>query len=209
MEAYASLREIPVEFLTIFCLTCAERGSGVFNQLSESEQIEWFSQVLNSAWKASLGGASEDELIDILEDFELRYGTLAMDDPDSKEFCLVQAATLAVNAIAVHLNPSAARAEMSGQTLETILGSFDFRLNGSKSVITRRDTQDSSIGRLQQLEQDSQKSTIESIRALTSQGISGLTPAFLEDLRNSCGPARDKIALATEDVADMSGWATS
>ncbi|MCZ4512347.1 hypothetical protein O3Q52_30115 [Streptomyces sp. ActVer] len=206
VEAYSALRDLPAHFLAGFCLGCAERGSGIFVTLADPEDAEWFSQVLEVAWKAPLGEVDEDELIEILEDFETRTESMDVDDPGSRGFSVVQSAMLAVNAIAVHLNPSPARAEMSGQTLETVMGSFDFKLGGSEVVITRAG-EDEGLGRLQRMEQDAQNAFVESVRALTGdQAEPRLGRDFLESLRQSCAPVRDEFKAATSSVAELAGW---
>ncbi|MFC4464984.1 hypothetical protein ACFPH6_10585 [Streptomyces xiangluensis] len=206
VEAYSALRELPAGFLAGFCLACAERGSGVFTALAQPTDAEWFSYALDAAWKAPTGQVEEDDLIEILEEFETKTASMDADDPGSKGFSIAQSAMLAVNAIAVYMNPNPARAEMSGQTLETILGSFDFKLGGSVVTVIRAG-EDEEVGRLQQLEQDAQNSFIESVRALNrDQEGSGLGGDFLENLRESCVPIRDEIRAATESVAELAGW---
>ncbi|MEV0218446.1 hypothetical protein [Streptomyces sp. NPDC050704] len=206
VEAYSALRELPADFLAVFCLASAERGSGVFAALAQSADKEWFSYALDIAWRAPLGEVDEDDLIEILEEFENRTESIDADDPGSKGFSIVQSAMLAVNAIAVYMNPNPARAEMSGQTLETVLGSFDFKLGGSAVTMTRAG-EDEEVGHLQQLEQDGQNSFLDSVRSLVrDQGGSGLDRNFLEGLRDSCTPVRDEIRAATESVAELVGW---
>ncbi|MER5971132.1 hypothetical protein ABT112_15580 [Streptomyces sp. NPDC002055] len=206
METYSALHEIPGMFLAGFCLSCAERGSGVFSALSDETDAEWFSYALESAWKAPLGEVEEGELLGILEELEEREESFDADDPGTKGFSIVQSAMLAANAIAVFMNPIPSRAEMSGQTLETILGSFDFKLGGSEiSMIEAGEEEE--VGRLQQLEQDAQKSFMSSVRSLSSDQMeAGLTRTFLEDLRDSCAPVRDEIKMATASVAELAGW---
>ncbi|MFI1678089.1 hypothetical protein [Streptomyces sp. NPDC020607] len=206
METYSALHNIPSIFLAGFCLSCAERGSGVFSTLADESDVEWLSYVLDSAWKAPLGEVEEDELLEILEEFEARSESFEADDPGTKGFSVLQSAMLAVNAIAVFMNPIPSRAEMSGQTLETILGSFDFKLSGSRiSMIEAGEEEE--VGRLQQLEQDAQKAFVASVRSLNSdQREAGLTRAFLADLRVSCAPVRDEIKMATASVAELAGW---
>lgn len=206
VEAYSALRELPVDFLAGFCLACAERGSGVFAALAQPTDAEWFSYALDTAWRAPIGQVEEDDLIEILEEFETKTASMDADDPGSKGFSIMQSAMLAVNSIAVYMNPNPARAEMSGQTLETILGSFDFKLGGSAVTVIRAG-EDEAVGHLQQLEQDAQNSFIESVRALIrDQERSSLGEDFLENLRESCAPIRDEIRAATESVAELAGW---
>ena len=192
--------------LTGFCLACAERGSGVFATLADPEDAEWFAHVLEAAWKAPLGEVGEDELIEILEEFEARTGAADADDPGSKGFSVVQSAMLGVNAISVYLNPSPARAEMSGQTLQTVLGSFDFKLGGSEVTITPNG-ENEEVGRLQKMERAAQKSFMETVHSLTGDQEDGrLDGEFLEGLRESCVVVRDEIRKATVTVADLFGW---
>jgi len=206
VEAYAALREIPPHFLAAFCLGCAERGSGVFATLADPADADWFSYVLDTAWRAPLGEVDEGELIEILEDFEARTASIDADDPGSKGFSIVQSAMLAVNAIAVHMHPNPSRAEMSGQTLETILGSFDFKLGGSEVKIIGAGEEEEA-GRLQQVEQDAQNSFLASVRPLIrDQQVNRLDRDFLESLRGSCVPIREEIEEATASVAELAGW---
>ncbi|MFD6285102.1 hypothetical protein [Streptomyces sp. NPDC060205] len=206
-ETYSALRDIPGQFLVGFCLGCAERASGVFVTLADQEDAAWFSHSLEIAWRAPLGEADEDELIEILGEFEGRTEAIDADDPGSRGFSVVQSAMLAVNAIAVHLNPNPVRAEMSGQVLETILGSFDFKLGGSEAVVTRAG-EDEKTGRLQRLEQAAQDAFVASVRDL--RGGDRADPhfdrAFLGSLRASCAPVRDEFRGATVSVAELAGW---
>ncbi|TPQ16933.1 hypothetical protein [Streptomyces sporangiiformans] len=206
VETYSALREIPTDFLTGFCLACAERGSGVFAALATPTEAERFFHILDTAWKAPLGEVDEDELVDILEDFEARTGSVDFGDPGSRTFSVVQSAMLAVNAIAVCMHPNPTRAEMSGQTLETILGSFDFEIGGRKARVVRPG-EETATGRLQRLEQNAQASFVESVRSLTrDQDVSRLDRSFLEALRDSCAPVRDEIKNAAASVAELNGW---
>ncbi|MEU7583919.1 hypothetical protein AB0B50_40795 [Streptomyces sp. NPDC041068] len=206
METYSALHDIPRNFLVGFCLSCAERGSGVFSALADESDAEWFSYILDSAWKAPLGEVEEEELLEILEEFEVRAESFEADDPGTKGFSILQSAMLAANAIAVFMNPAPSRAEMSGQTLETILGSFDFKLSGSRIAMVGAGEEEA-VGRLQQLEQDAQNAFVASIRSLNSDQVeAGLTRAFLEDLRVSCIQVHDEFKLATASVAELTGW---
>ncbi|MGX1909828.1 hypothetical protein ACWIID_13300 [Streptomyces phaeochromogenes] len=178
----------------------------MFATLADPEDAEWFAHVLEAAWKAPLGEVDEGELMEILEDFEARTGAVDADDPGSKGFSVVQSAMLGVSAIAVYLNPSPARAEMSGQTLQTILGSFEFKLGGSEFTITPNGEKEE-VGRLQKLERDAQKSFMETVHSLTGDQEDGrLDREFLEGLRETCVAVRDEIKEATMAVADLSGW---
>lgn len=162
--------------------------------------------MLEVAWQAPLGNVSEDTLIDILDQFEMKSESLNTEDPDSKGFFIDQCAMLIVNAIAVHLNPSAARAEMSGQTLETILGTFDFMLSRVQSVIVRPGLQESPVGRLQRLEQEAQNSIVDSLKELATQQRGIADSDFLVNMRNTSSPVRDEMAAATDEVSDIAGW---
>ncbi|MFE7069865.1 hypothetical protein ACFU96_07235 [Streptomyces sp. NPDC057620] len=206
-ETYSELRDLPGQFLVGFCLGCAERASGVLVTLADQEDAAWFSHALEVAWRAPLGEADEDELIEILEEFEGRTESIDADDPGSRGFSLVQSAMLTVNAIAVHLNPHPGRAEMSGQVLETILGSFDFKLGDGVAVVTRAG-EDEETGRLQRLEQAAQDAFVASVRGPRGGGRGEPRPdrEFLRRLRASCVPARDEFRGATVSVAELAGW---
>lgn len=60
----------------------------------------------------------------------------------------------------MYLNLSPARAETPGQTLETILGSFDFKLGGAE-VTTTPSGENEEFGRLQKTERDAQNPFME------------------------------------------------
>ncbi|WP_371792005.1 hypothetical protein OG285_22375 [Streptomyces sp. NBC_01471] len=205
-DTCTALRDVPDGLLAVFCLACAERGSGVLARLADPEDAEWFAEMLEVAWQAPLGNVSEDTLIDILDQFEMKSESLNTEDPDSKGFFIDQCAMLIVNAIAVHLNPSAARAEMSGQTLETILGTFDFMLSRVQSVIVRPGLQESPVGRLQRLEQEAQNSIVDSLKELATQQRGIADSDFLVNMRNTSSPVRDEMAAATDEVSDIAGW---
>ncbi|MFB7718426.1 hypothetical protein [Nocardia sp. NPDC056100] len=206
VEVYRSLQSADAQALSIFALACAERGSGIFRTVASSADREWYSRILELAWRAAVGEAAEDELVEVIDEFETRAGSSEDDegdDPDSREFSALQSAMLAVNAIAVYLSPSPARAELSGQTLETLLSSFDFKLGGSRAVIVSAGESGPPPGPLQQMEQDAQTAIMREI----ANGAE-LSSEFLDSLRTTCQIARDDIAAATLAVAEVSGWDT-
>jgi hypothetical protein len=203
VDAYQSLRSAGAAALNVFALGCAERGSGIFERLATEGEKEWFSRILELAWSAVSGEGDEGDLAEVVEEFQERAEYFDSDE-HNKDFYVVQSAMLAVNAIAVHLNPTPARTEMSGQTLETLLGDFDFRLSGEQAVIVRAGEPNPPIGRLQQMEQDAQNATLRALSELGDQNP--MTQEFLDSVRESCRPVRDEIASATAQVAERAGW---
>jgi hypothetical protein len=203
---YRSLQSVSGVGLTIFALACAERGSGIFGNLADEQDREWFYRILELAWDVPVGEADENELVEVVEEFQERAESLDPDEPDSKDFYALQSAMLAVNTIAVHLNPSPMRTETSGQTLETLLGDFDFRLSGQRAVIVRSGEAELPVGRLQQMEQTAQSATLQAVVTLTDQDR--VTREFLDNIREICRPVRDEIAAGTVSVAELAGWET-
>ncbi|MFP3988264.1 hypothetical protein U9R90_12290 [Streptomyces sp. E11-3] len=208
VEVYEALRSVSNQQLAAFCAACAERGSGLA-QLGTPEQQDQLTRLLGVAWGVLSGGQSEESAVEVLEEAELMFDEddpLAEDDPGSPEFLVAQAILLAVNAISVCLHPDPRRAEMSGQTLETILSSLDFRMSGQQAVFVRHGEAEPPVGRLQQLEQDAQHAFMESI---IHGGGEPLDREALEMLRVTSAPVRDEITAAIAEVAELCGWDTA
>ncbi|MEU8730750.1 hypothetical protein AB0C68_15440 [Streptomyces tendae] len=204
VAVYRALQSMASFGLEVFALTCAERGSAIFRSLATAEDAEWFSQVLDTAWKAAAGEFDEDELAELVDEFQAHAESFGTDDAESREFFVLQSAMLAMNAIVVHLHPSAARAETSGQTLETLLGAFDFKLGGEEARIVRAGETPPPPGRLQRTEQEAQAAVVEAVTALT--GPQEVTRTFLEEVRERCRPLREEIAVAAATVGERAGW---
>ncbi|MDI3408436.1 hypothetical protein [Streptomyces cavernicola] len=153
------------------------------------------------------GTTSEEESLLALDEFESSLDVesgMEEGNSDSPEFYVAQVELLAANVIAVYLNPDPMRAEMSGQTLETILSSFDFRLSGSEAEFVRPGEPQPPVGPLQRLEHESQWDLLESAR---SSAVS-LSSVGIRELRAACAPGRDAIISAVERLAEVNGWDT-
>jgi len=204
---YESLRTATAAGQVVFALACAERGRGIFEQLADEREKEWFSHILEMAWKAPLGVVDEEELAQLVDEFQERAESVEDDDSDdshSKDFYVLQSAMLAVNALALYMNPSPDRAEMSGQTLQTLLGSFDFRLSGRRPVVVGAGEAGPPVGRLQQMEQDAQVASMMAVAALAERERP--SRQFLDGLQETCRPLRDEIASAAAAVTELAGW---
>ncbi|MEU9348610.1 hypothetical protein AB0D74_46185 [Streptomyces sp. NPDC048278] len=204
VAVYQSLQSADEVTLNVFAAACAERGSAIYQELVDDADREWFAQFLELAWSSLSGEADEGELADAIEEFQEWAESVETEDSEGKDFYVMQSAMLAVNAIAVHLNPTAARAEMSGQTLETLLGGFDHRLGGGQPVIVRAGEPSPPPGPLQRLEQDAQNAILQSLSARADQGRA--SQELLDGIRASCRPVHDEIATATSSVAELAGW---
>lgn len=202
VEVYAALRSASDAELVAFCAGCAERGWGVLRRIGTPEDAEWYRDAIELCWNAAAGDVSEDAASEIVEEGEDALGSEEVDSI-SQEFYRLQCVMLAVNTLAVYLNPSAEKAEMSGQTLETILSDFDFTLSGETSRIIRYGESQPPAGRLQEIEQGAQNWFIEN-------GVDGdggrLTEGFLERFRGYCTERGNLLAGAVPDVVDRKGW---
>ncbi|MFE6863228.1 hypothetical protein [Nocardia sp. NPDC057668] len=202
-DIYRELHATSPAGLVVFALACAERGSGIFQALAEHVEGEQLSGILELAWSAAAGDADDGDSAATVEEFEELAESFDPDESDTS-FFVVQSALLAVNAIALLSDPRPARAELSGQTLETLLGDFDFRLSGQTAVIVRAGETPPPPGRLQRLEQEAQTATMRALTALPNGDVA--SREFLDEIRESCRAARDEIASATEAVAELAGW---
>ncbi|GAA2451160.1 hypothetical protein [Streptomyces macrosporus] len=205
-EAYRTLRTVTHPELVAFCAACAERGSGIHRLLGEPEEAALFEEALSLGWNAARGEVDDEAVVDLVEEAEELLGCEDdeddEDDTESRGFHATQSLMLAVNTLSVYLNPAPERAEMSGQTMETLLSGFDFTLGGERAVITRAG-ESSPVGDLQRLEQEAQTRFLASYIDGTGSLLRGTTP---EEMRHSCLAARERIAHAVETLAELRGW---
>ncbi|QIK08342.1 hypothetical protein G7Z12_22255 [Streptomyces sp. ID38640] len=202
LKVYATLRSASDAELVAFCAGCAERGWGIIRQISAPEDAERYQEMLELCWNAASGEISEAAASEIVEQAEADLGSEEV-DPMSQDFYGLQCTMLVVNTLAVYLNPSPERAELSGQTLETILSDFDFTLSGEVSRIVKYGDPQPPADRLQRVEQGAQRWFIEN-------GVDGeggqLTREFLDRFRAYCGDKANELSSAFPDVADRKGW---
>ncbi len=178
-------------------------ASGIFELLNDRSEQEGFHEALNLGWRAVAGEDVEDEASEAVEELVAELYEDEEDDPHSQGFYSSQIAMLAVNTLSVYLNPAPQQAEMSGQTLETLLSDFDLTLNGGGTVVTRYGDAPRPAGELQHLEQEAQASFA---GTLIDGAGHRLTPTAIEELRASCFSFRASIADHLQAVAETKNW---
>ncbi|WP_031507941.1 hypothetical protein [Streptomyces megasporus] len=203
-ELYRTLQTAAHPELVAFCAACAERGSGIHKLLGASEGAALFEEALSLGWDAAHGAVDDEAVIGLLEEAEdlLAQNSDEEDDTESQEFHATQSLLLAVNTLSVYANPSPGRAEMSGQTMETFLAGFDFKLGGERAVIIRAG-EPSPVGNLQRLEQEAQTRFLASYVNGTGDLLRNAT---IEEMRDSCLDVRERITHAAKEVAELRGW---
>lgn len=200
---YNALRAASPEELVAFCASCADRASGIFELIHDRSEQERFDEALSLGWRAVAGEDVEDAATEVVDVMVAELDEDEEDDPHNQGFYSSQVAMLAVNTLSVYLNPAPQQAEMSGQTLETLLSDFDLTLNGGGSVVTRYGDTPRPAGELQRLEQEAQTSFTD---ALINGTGDRLTPTAIEELRASCFRFRAGIADRLRAVAEIKNW---
>ncbi|MFG3282438.1 hypothetical protein [Streptomyces sp. NPDC048111] len=122
--------------LRVAAAAIAERGSAFFRVLGPEEELEWLESSLALIWAAASGEDVTDECAEALD--ELGEESQA-DQFDSSypEFFAARSLELVGNAMVTALRPTSERVNASSVILRDMLSILDFRLGGSKAVITR------------------------------------------------------------------------
>ncbi|MFF8267729.1 hypothetical protein ACF059_10065 [Streptomyces sp. NPDC016562] len=122
--------------LRVAAAAIAERGSAFFRVLGPEEELEWLESSLALIWAAASGEDVTDECAEALD--ELGEESQA-DQVDSSypEFFAARSLELVGNAMVTALRPASERVNASSVILREMLSILDFRLGGSKTVITR------------------------------------------------------------------------
>ncbi|MEU5088958.1 hypothetical protein [Streptomyces sp. NPDC021356] len=123
-------------FLRVAAAAIAERGSAFYRALGPEEELEWLESSLALIWAAASGEDVAEECAETLD--ELGEESQA-DQFDSSypEFFAARSLELVGNAMATALRPAPERVHASSVILREMLSILDFRLGGSKTVITR------------------------------------------------------------------------
>ncbi|MFJ2631623.1 hypothetical protein ACIQCJ_05705 [Streptomyces sp. NPDC093221] len=151
--------------LMLICAAAAERGVTFCRALGPSEYLTWVDASLELAWAAAAGESVQDECAEALDGLEMEPQD-GEGDSYRPEFYVAQAVGLVGNALAVSLRPSAPKAEMSINTLRSLLSMLDFKLSGENPVIVRYGEEPPPPGLLVQMEIDAEREVL----ALLSQG---------------------------------------
>lgn len=192
--------------LVLICAAAAERGAAFCRALGRSEQIEWVDASLGLAWAAAAGNSVQDECAEALDELDMESQD-GEDDSSRPEFYVAQSVALVGNALAVSLRPSAAKAEMSINTIRSLLSMLDFKLGGERPVIVRYGDPSPAPGPLVQMEIDAEREVI----GLLTQGPMnfglGLDPSSaLTQAQASATEFGARLAPSIEEVAELRNW---
>ncbi|MFC5724363.1 hypothetical protein ACFP1Z_29840 [Streptomyces gamaensis] len=205
MEIPPELRAISTaspQGLTLICAAAAERGAAFCRTLGAQEDLAWVERSLELAWAVAAGEPVQDECAEALDELDLESGC-DEDDPSSPDFYVAQSVALVGNALAVSLHPSAAKAEMSVNTLKTLFSMLDFKLGGERTVIIRFGEATPPPGVLTRREIDAEW---ENIWQLTQRDEATVPHEAVVQARESARAFSGRAAEAITEVAELSNW---
>lgn len=195
----------PDSELMLICAAVAERGVA-FCQVLGAGHLTWVDASLELAWAAAAGDLVQDECFEALDELEMEPQD-GEDDASRPEFYVTQAIGLVGNALAVSLRPSASKAEMSINTLRSLLSMVDFKLSGEVPVIVRYGEGRPPPGQLVHMEIDAERAVL----ALSSRGAEGFTQGVTGRLvanraRDSARVFAERLVPSIEVFAKLGGW---
>ncbi|MFG2940926.1 hypothetical protein [Streptomyces sp. NPDC048282] len=123
--------------LRVAAAAIAERGSAFFRVLGPEEEVEWLESSLMLIWAASSGEDVAEECAEVLDELLGEESQADQFDPSCSEFFAARSLELVGNALSNALRPTPERVDSSSVILKEMLSILDFRLGGSKTVITR------------------------------------------------------------------------
>lgn len=150
--------------LMLICAAVAERGVA-FCQVLGAGHLTWVDASLELAWAATAGEPVQDECFEALDELEMEPQD-GEGDTSRPEFYVTQALGLVGNAFGVSLKSSVSKAEMSINTLRSMLSMIDFKLSGEIPVIVRYGEGHPPPGPLVHMEIDAERAVL----ALLSRG---------------------------------------
>ncbi|MBE7699969.1 hypothetical protein H9623_06560 [Oerskovia sp. Sa1BUA8] len=191
--------------LMLICAAVAERGVA-FCQVLVAGHLAWVDSSLELAWAAAAGEPVQDECFEALDELEMEPQD-GEDDSSRPEFHVTQAVGLVGNALAVSLRPSVSKAEMSINTLRSLLSMVDFKLSGEVPVIVRRGEGPPPPGQLVHMEIDAELAVL----ALLSRGAESSTQGRARRLvanraRDSARVFAEQLVPSIEVFAKLGGW---
>ncbi|MCC3770392.1 hypothetical protein [Streptomyces sp. UNOC14_S4] len=192
--------------LMLICAAAAERGMAFCRVLGGTESIEWADEALELAWAAAAGEFNESECADALDGLEMDSGD-DEDDSSSPEFFIAQSLALIGNALSASLRPTAAKAELSVNTMRSLLSMLDFKLAGEHPVIVRYGEGVPPPGVLQQMEIDAERELADLLaRRDKGDGQRSNIASALPQVEASSREFSAQLATSIEEVADLSDW---
>lgn len=181
--------------LALVCAAAAERGMAFSRVLGEPDHLARVEELAELAWAAAVGAAEEDECADALEELEAHFDD-DEDDPSQPEFFVDQSTALVGIALACAARPSAAQAELSTNTMRTLLSMVDFRLAGEKPVVLRYGETAPAPGVLEQREVDAAREVVDLLREVGA----GDLPAAAARIRLSAEQVGARLEAALRAV---------
>ncbi|MFB8201250.1 hypothetical protein [Kitasatospora purpeofusca] len=190
--------------LMLICTAAAERGASFCRTLGTSELLTWVDASLELAWAAASGESVQDECAEALDELEMEPQE-GEDDSSRPEFYLTQAVGLVGNALANSLRPSAAKTEMSINTIRSLLSMIDFKLGGERPMVVPYGTELPPPGPLAKMEIDAERRVI----SLFNQGevaSQDKVIASAVSARASSGEFATHLSRFIGEFSEISHW---
>ncbi|WP_157606490.1 hypothetical protein [Saccharomonospora cyanea] len=192
--------------LVLICAAAAERGVAFCRVLGTTENVAWAEETLRLAWMSAAGEPVDDECADALDDLELGYND-DEDDTSQPEFFVDQSLSLVGNAISVSLEPTVAKAELSVNTVRTLLAMLDSTLAGEQVVIVGYGEKPPPPGLLQQMEISAEREVVDLLAGIDREGTPKASIAsIVPRVKAASREFSTRLAVSIEEVADLSGW---
>lgn len=127
--------------LAAYCAAAAERVGGIYAALVEVDESTWAKDSLEAVWGVVASGLSsesdEEACVDALEAIHDNADSDEEEPDVGSEFYAARAIDVLGLALESALRPDFSKANLAANTMESLLGSFDFTLSGEGSVIYR------------------------------------------------------------------------
>lgn len=198
IDVTSALTDAPDSAKITFCTLSAQQISPLYRMLGDAETQEWFDWLIDLCWQAASGDSIENECIEALEALE-DSPELNAEDSDRQEFYAGQALALAANTLAAYMNPSADKAKLAGQTVETLSSEFDWVLAGSIPVIRKAGDSLPDPGPLHASALDVQRSALRALEASNTTGN-------LASVRQSAEQFSTQLQDIVRRLAPELGW---
>lgn len=195
-----SLEVASAAVLTAFCAALAERMVGVYVALVDEEEARWAKNSLTAVWEAVAAESDSDACAEALEAINERADSEVEDDLGSA-FYAARALDVLGLALESTLRPDLRKAELAANTVESVLGSFDFTLSRERAVILRAGDSLPRPGPLVSREQEADSAFVGLLQDVGLGVDSAVIPAgVILEMRNYSRELGSVYGLAALDV---------
>lgn len=192
--------------LVLICAAAAERGAVFCRVLGRPEQSEWIDSSLGLIWAAAAGDSVQDDCAESLDELDMESQE-DEDDSSHPDFYVAQSVALAGNALAVSLRPSAAKAEMSVNTIRSLLSMLDFKVGGEKPVVVRYGDPSPTVGPLVQMEVDAEREVLDVLaREAAASGQVQPRTSAVNRIHAASTQFGGRLRPSIKEVATLSNW---